>query len=70
MGYELGGYDKKKCFANYPTLVDRDSPTQLYKNWFDEQEQFWGRGNSNSTITGKSSVLMSISIFKFFHRDL
>ena len=43
---ELGGYDKKKCFANYPTLVDRDSPTQLYKNWFDEQEQFWGRGNS------------------------
>ena len=43
---ELGGYDKKKCFANYPTLVDRDSPTQLYKNWFVEQERFWGRGNS------------------------
>lgn len=43
---ELAGYDKKKCFANYPTLVDRDSPPKLYKNWFTEQKQFWGRGNS------------------------
>lgn len=42
---ELGGYDKKKCFANYPTLIDRNSSTQQYKNWFSEQECYWGRGN-------------------------
>ena len=43
---ELGEYDKKKCFANYPTLIDRNADTQQYKNWFKEQEKHWGRGNS------------------------
>lgn len=43
---ELGGYDKKKCFANYPTLIDRNADPQQYKNWFAEQEKYWGRGNS------------------------
>ena len=43
---ELGKYDKKKCFANYPTLIDRGASSQQYKNWFKEQSRFWGRGNS------------------------
>lgn len=43
---ELGEYDKKKCFANYPTLIDRRASAQQYKNWFSEQEEHWGRGNS------------------------
>lgn len=43
---ELGKYDKKKCFANYSTLIDRNAGTQQYKNWFSEQQKYWGRGNS------------------------
>ena len=43
---ELGKYDKKKCVANYPTLIDRGASSQQYKNWFKEQSRFWGRGNS------------------------
>lgn len=43
---ELGEYDKKKCFANYPTLIDRSADSQQYKKWFEEQEKYWGRGNS------------------------
>lgn len=43
---DLGEYDKKKCFANYPTLIDRKANSQQYKNWFEEQEKNWGRGNS------------------------
>lgn len=43
---ELGEYDKKKCFANFPTLIERNASTQQYKNWFNEQERYWGRGNS------------------------
>lgn len=43
---ELGEYDKKKCFANYPTLIDRKADVQQYKKWFNEQEKYWGRGNS------------------------
>lgn len=42
---ELGEYDKKKCFANYPTLIDRKADVQQYKKWFNEQEKYWGRGN-------------------------
>lgn len=42
---ELGEYDKKKCFANYPTLIDRNADVQQYKKWFEEQEKYWGRGN-------------------------
>lgn len=43
---ELGKYDKKKCFANYPTLIERNADSQQYKNWFNEQKRYWGRGNS------------------------
>ena len=43
---ELGQYDKKKCFANYSTLIERKANAQQYKNWFNEQEAHWGRGNS------------------------
>lgn len=43
---ELGEYDKKKCFANYSTLIDRNAPPQQYKNWFNEQAKHWGRGKS------------------------
>lgn len=43
---ELGKYDKKKCFANYPTLIERNANPNHYKNWFNEQERYWGRGNS------------------------
>lgn len=43
---ELGQYDKKKCFANYSTLISRNADTQQYKNWFAEQEKNWGRGKS------------------------
>lgn len=42
---ELGAYDKKKCFANYSTLIDREADVQQYKNWFQEQQKYWGRGN-------------------------
>lgn len=43
---ELGKYDKTKCFANYPTLIERNADSQKYKDWFKEQEKYWGRGNS------------------------
>ena len=43
---ELGKYDKKKCFANYPTLIERNAEPKQYKNWFNEQTRYWGRGNS------------------------
>ena len=42
----LGKYDKKKCFASYPTLIDRNADSQRYKEWFKEQEPYWGRGNN------------------------
>ena len=43
---ELGGYDKKKCFAEYTTLIDRDSSSTKFKDWFSSQTKYWSRGNS------------------------
>lgn len=43
---EIAGYDKIKCFANYPTLIKRNASSDLYKKWFNEQEKYWGKGNS------------------------
>lgn len=42
----LAGYDKKKCFANHPTLISRSVKPDKYKEWFKEQSIYWGRGNS------------------------
>ena len=40
----LGGFDKNKCFMNYPTLLDRNADTQMFKKWFDSVKSNFGRG--------------------------
>ena len=37
----LGGYTKETCFRNYPNDPEN---TKKYKEWFQEQKEYWGRG--------------------------
>lgn len=42
----LGGFDKNKCFMEYPILLEKNSATELYKKWFDKIKSNFGRGYS------------------------
>lgn len=42
----LAGYDRHKCFCEYPTLIESQADTDQYKKWFDSQKRFWGRASS------------------------
>lgn len=39
----LGGFDKMKCFLEYPTLGD-NSNTDMYKKWFKSVSPYFGSG--------------------------
>lgn len=39
----LGGYDKTKCFSSYPNLITRNSSSQLYKDWYNNQIPYFGK---------------------------
>lgn len=41
----IGGFDKNKCFLEYPTLDDK-SKAEMYKRWFESVKSNFGRGNS------------------------
>lgn len=40
----LGGFDKNKCFMHYPTLIDKNADTQMFKKWFESVKSYFGRG--------------------------
>lgn len=39
----LGGFDKKKCFLEYATLLDNNAQTELYKKWFESVKKHFGK---------------------------
>ena len=40
----LGGFDKEKCFLEYATLLDKKTPTEIYKKWFESVSSNFGKG--------------------------
>ena len=40
----LGGYDKIKCFAEFPNLTDKSNIDE-YKKWYNNQNHYWGNSN-------------------------
>lgn len=41
----IGGFDKNKCFLEYPAL-DEKTESQMFKRWFESVKSNFGRGNS------------------------
>lgn len=40
----LGGYDKHKCFSDYPNLNEKEA--EKYKKWYSINKVYWGNGCS------------------------
>ncbi len=63
----LGGFDKEKCFLEYPTLGD-NANTDMYKKWFESVRPYFGRGYKKLLnywiVTNKDEYENFISKFK------